>query len=216
MKKGGVGGKNANFSGSDFENKNSFLNLVKLEPRLSYEFLDTETKGKSIDVPFEIFYKENLLAKSFHQNQIYKDYLEKENVFWGDHFVKELKPDVFVINYVLKKCFVLEMKNQERPGSVDEKLQSFQFKIDYFKKLLSKSNSLYNFEFEYIYILSDWFYTNYVYKVNGEGIRASTRKNRSQYLDTLEYLNKNNIKHFDFFPLDYVLFNDLNIDKKIY
>ena len=54
MKKGGVGGKNANFSGSDFENKNSFLNLVKLEPGLSYEFLDTETKGKSIDVPFEI------------------------------------------------------------------------------------------------------------------------------------------------------------------
>ena len=30
------------------------------------------------------------------------------------------------------------MKNQESQGSVDEKLQSFQFKIDYFEKLLSK------------------------------------------------------------------------------
>lgn len=209
-------GKNANRSGAEFEKRNSFLQLVKQEQRLSYEFLDSKSTGKSVEVPFEIFYKEKLLAKSFHQNQIYKDYLEEEDVFWGDHFVKEVKPDVFVINYVLKKCFVLEMKNQKSQGSVDEKLQSFQFKIDYFEKLLSKSSSLCNFEFEYMYILSDWFYTDNLYQSNAKGIRASTRQDRSQYIDTLEYLNKNNIKHFNFFPLDYVLFNDLNVDKQTF
>ena len=108
------------------------------------------------------------------------------------------------------------MKNQESQGSVDEKLQAFQFKIDYFEKLLSKSSSLCNFEFEYMYILSDWFYTDNLYQNNAKGIRASTRQDRSQYIDTLEYLNKNNIKHFNFFPLDYVLFNDLNVDKKTF
>lgn len=211
MQKGGMGGKQASMSGAEFEKQNSLLELVKQDSRLSYEFIDTYTSGKSVDVPFDIFYKKKLLAKSFHQSQIFKDYFEKENVYWGDHFVKEVKPDVFVINFVLKKCFVIEMKSQETPGSVDEKLQSFQFKIDYFKKIISKSNSIGSFEFEYIYLLSSWFYKDYVYKANSKGLRASSREGRSQYLDTLEYLNKNNIKHFNSFPLEYVLFNDLKI-----
>ena len=55
-------GKNANRSGAEFEKRNSFLQLVKQEQRLSYEFLDTKSTGKSVDVPFEIFYKENNLT----------------------------------------------------------------------------------------------------------------------------------------------------------
>ena len=58
-------------------------------------------------------------------------------------------------------------------------------------------------------MLSDWFYTDYVYKDNDRGEKAGNRKNKSHYLDTLEYLDNNKIKHFNFFPSDYVLFGNL-------
>lgn len=49
--------------------------------------------------------------------------------------------------------FVIEMKYQEVTGSVDEKLQTCDFKKKQYKKLMAPLNV----EVEYIYILSDWF-----------------------------------------------------------
>jgi hypothetical protein len=45
------------------------------------------------------------------------------------------------------------MKYQEVTGSVDEKLQTCDFKKKQYKKLMAPLN----IEVEYIYILSDWF-----------------------------------------------------------
>ncbi len=207
MKEGGKGGDVAAKSGIDFENKNSFLNIVSQDPNLSYEFIDTDSKAKN--KPFKILGQDKLIAEVYFEKQMYNDLLSKENVFWGDYFYKMWKPDTFVINFNLKKCFVVEMKNQKTPGSVDEKLQSFNFKIEYYKKILSKSNSLNDYEFEYLFVLSDWFYTDKVYKDTEIGEKAGNRKNKSVYLDTLEYLDNNKIKHFNFFPSNYVLFGNL-------
>lgn len=49
--------------------------------------------------------------------------------------------------------FIIEMKFQKAAGSVDEKLQTCDFKKKQYKKLMSAINV----EVEYIYILSDWF-----------------------------------------------------------
>lgn len=49
--------------------------------------------------------------------------------------------------------FIIEMKFQKVAGSVDEKLQTCDFKKKQYKKLMSAINV----EVEYIYILSDWF-----------------------------------------------------------
>ena len=49
--------------------------------------------------------------------------------------------------------FIIEVKSQVVAGSVDEKLQTCDFKKKQYQKLLSKLNM----EVEYVYILSDWF-----------------------------------------------------------
>jgi hypothetical protein len=49
--------------------------------------------------------------------------------------------------------FILEVKHQEVAGSVDEKLQTCDFKRKQYQKLLSQLNM----EVEYVYILDNWF-----------------------------------------------------------
>ena len=49
--------------------------------------------------------------------------------------------------------YVIECKFQKVAGSVDEKLQTCDFKKKQYKKLLAPLNM----EVEYIYLLSDWF-----------------------------------------------------------
>ena len=49
--------------------------------------------------------------------------------------------------------FILEVKHQEVRGSVDEKLQTCDFKKKQYQRLLAQLNM----NVEYIYILDDWF-----------------------------------------------------------
>ena len=49
--------------------------------------------------------------------------------------------------------FILEVKTQHGEGSVDEKLQTCDFKKKQYQKLLFQLNM----EVEYIYILDEWF-----------------------------------------------------------
>jgi hypothetical protein len=49
--------------------------------------------------------------------------------------------------------FIIECKFQQSAGSVDEKLQTCDFKRKQYQKLLSQLNM----EVEYMYLLSDWF-----------------------------------------------------------
>ena len=49
--------------------------------------------------------------------------------------------------------FILEVKHQQTTGSVDEKLQTCDFKKKQYTKLLSELN----YKVEFCYILDDWF-----------------------------------------------------------
>ena len=62
--------------------------------------------------------------------------------------------------------YILEIKFQKVAGSVDEKLQTCDFKKKQYQRLFAPLN----YEVEYIYILSDWF-------------------NRPEYKDVLTYIN---------------------------
>ena len=55
-----------------------------------------------------------------------------------------------VLNNIL---FIIECKHQEVAGSVDEKLQTCDFKKKQYQKLMSQAN----IDVEYIYLLDDWF-----------------------------------------------------------
>lgn len=53
----------------------------------------------------------------------------------AEKFQKELHPDFALINLNKKRLLVLEIKNQNRAGSVDEKLQTTHFKRFYYEHI---------------------------------------------------------------------------------
>ena len=73
----------------------------------------------------------------------------------------------------------IEVKHQHTEGSVDEKLQTCDFKKKQYKKLLSRLN----IEVEYVYILSRWF-------------------DAPRYKDVLDYIISVGCQYyFDYIPL---------------
>ena len=61
-------------------------------------------------------------------------------------------PDEALYVIINNTLFVIEVKFQKVAGSVDEKLQTCDFKRKQYAKLMAPLN----IEVEYIYILSDW------------------------------------------------------------
>jgi hypothetical protein len=79
--------------------------------------------------------------------------LNELNIEWKGLISKKLLPDDCIFVIVANTLFVIECKFQRVAGSVDEKLQTCDFKRKQYQKLLAKAN----IEVEYIYLLSDWF-----------------------------------------------------------
>lgn len=138
MKKGGIGGGNTK-TGLNFEGEVDFLVFIEKQPHYS-------VKGNAI------FYDKKQVALSFKKNGLYK-YLEAQGINYYEFISKKLLPDDAVFVITNNTFFILEIKFQEVAGSTDEKLQTCDFKIKQYRKLLSRLNV----EVEYIYILNDWF-----------------------------------------------------------
>jgi len=155
MRKGGVGGCNTK-TGLYFEGKVDFLTFISSKPNYS-------VKGSSI------LYKGEEVAKSFRKYGFYK-FLEENNVDYKKIISKRLLPDDAIFVITNNTLFILEIKFQEVGGSTDEKLQTCDFKIKQYRKLLSQLN----IEVKYIYILNDWFkkpeykdVLNYIISIDG-------------------------------------------------
>lgn len=139
MIKGGKGGANT-------------LTGLKFETRVDLRTVFNKLKDYEVKEN-DLFYKEKLVAKFFKKHGLYAGILEEHNIDWKDLLSKKLLPDetIFVLNS--KTLFIIEMKFQNVAGSVDEKLQTCDFKKKQYTKLLKKAG----INVEYIYILSDWF-----------------------------------------------------------
>jgi len=174
MIRNGVGGANTQ-TGIRFEER------VDLVTRLSeidgYEIsINENSKGKS--KWYDIFYQENFVASAFKQHALYT-YLEINHIDYQRILSKKLLPDEAI--YVIKEntIFIIEIKFQNGAGSVDEKLQTCDFKKKQYQKIFSQLN----YEVEYIYILNDWF-------------------KQPQYKDTLDYIISVNCQYyFEYLPL---------------
>ena len=85
------------------------------------------------------------------KHELYKWLSSEFNIDYSKRISKKLLPDeAYLTNGTL---FILEKKIQNRAGSVDEKLQTCDFKLKQYKKLLSGTG----INVEYCYILSEWF-----------------------------------------------------------
>ena len=96
--------------------------------------------------------KENV-GKLVSKNHLYKDFLEPNGVNVYDYWSKKMLPDDCFVNYRDKTVYVIEKKFQSSGGSVDEKLQTCDFKRRQYERLFA----VIDYKVKYIYLLSDWF-----------------------------------------------------------
>ena len=138
MKQGGIGGGNTK-TGLVFEGKTDLGTFLSRQS--GYSIKD--------DV---VFYQEKQVAIIFKKHSFYK-FLEDQGLDWKLIISKKLLPDDSIYVVVKNTLYIIECKFQQVAGSVDEKLQTCDFKKKQYQKLLSRLN----IEVEYIYLLSDWF-----------------------------------------------------------
>lgn len=144
MIEGGIGGGNTK-TGLLFEKRVNILSLLKSKEGYNI-------RGNSI------FYNGKEVAKSFKKGALY-EYLKSKGIDYKKYISKKLLPDEAIYVIINNTLFIIEIKFQKVVGSVDEKLQTCDFKRKQYAKLMAPLN----IEVEYIYILSDWF-RNPVYK----------------------------------------------------
>ena len=85
------------------------------------------------------------------KHQIYSKLLEPKGINYKKIISKKLLPDDAIL--IKDTVYIIEKKFQSGAGSVDEKLQTCDFKKKQYTRLLSTVG----LRCEYIYVLSDWF-----------------------------------------------------------
>lgn len=165
MRKGGTGGYNT---------QTGLIYEAKVDLSI---FLNSQ-EGFLVDDTF-VYFQDNLVARLFKKHSLYS-FLKKNGVDWTSHLSKKLLPDNCIYVIANNTAFVIEVKHQEVGGSVDEKLQTCDFKKKQYQKLFSTLN----YKVEYCYILSSWF-------------------KKPQYKDVLDYIISVGCKYyFDYIPLE--------------
>ena len=95
----------------------------------------------------------NCLGIIAPKHAFYKRILEPENINWQDYISKRLLPDEAFLNFTNNTVYIIEKKFQHDAGSVDEKLQTCDFKKKQYQKLLCDTP----YDVEYLYVCNDWF-----------------------------------------------------------
>jgi hypothetical protein len=162
MIKDGKGGANTTASGHSFEDK------VELTETLMAKgfMLETSFVGKSLrDVG-------GVRGLLFKKGDLYK-FLRRERVDYRRLLSKKLLPDNVFINYGNKTAYVIEVKYQSNAGSVDEKLQTCDFKRRQYLKMFAPLG----YRVEFAYVLNSWF-------------------QKPEYKDTMEYILGSGCRYF--------------------
>lgn len=155
----------------------STITGLAFESRISITALLNRTKGYKVEDNV-IFYKGREVARSYAKHGLYK-LLAAKGVEYKKILSKRLIPDEAIYVIVNNTLFVIEMKFQNVGGSVDEKLQTCDFKKKQYQKLMAPLN----IEVQYIYILGDWF-------------------RKLEYKDTLDYIISAGCQYyFQYLPL---------------
>ncbi|MFT4256481.1 MAG: hypothetical protein QM599_05935 [Pseudoxanthomonas sp.] len=144
MKVGGIGGGNTK-TGLVFEGKVDFQKLLETVPGYA---LRRSINRAGVDVVFN----GEPVARCFRKHDFYK-FLDELGIKWEKKISKRLLPDDAILVIVRETLFIIEVKFQQVAGSVDEKLQTCDFKRKQYQKLLQEKE----IKVEYVYVLNDWF-----------------------------------------------------------
>lgn len=164
MIKGGKGGGNT-AAGLNFEKEKDILSLL------------SKTDGYEVKNNIILFQGEEV-ARNYRKYDLYR-YLQSRGVDYKKYLSKRLVPDDAIYIIANNTLFIIEFKSQQGGGSVDEKLQTCDFKKKQYHKLMAPLN----IEVEYVYILKDWF-------------------RKPAYKDTLDYVISVRCQYyFNYLPL---------------
>lgn len=159
------GGANTNLNGLKFEGRTHLLKAIDEHP-------DYDIQNHN-----EIIKDGKVVAFYFEKYNLYSKLLKPRGVDYKEIISKRLLPDGALL--VNDTIFIIEKKYQAGSGSVDEKLQTCDFKKKQYIKLFSPLN----IKVEYYYVLNDWF-------------------DKPQYKDVFDYIESVGCKYFiEFLPL---------------
>ena len=144
MIKDGSGGANTQ-TGLKFEKDVDFLTL--LQKVNGYSVQKSDGKAGS-----DVLFVGTLVARVFRKHDFYC-FLEENGIDWRRIISKQLLPDDALSVIVRETLFIIEVKYQQVAGSVDEKLQTCDFKRKQYLKLVQPLD----LKVEYVYVLNDWF-----------------------------------------------------------
>lgn len=165
------GGAKTNINGLHFEQTTELKDIFLSHPEFEVKGDDIYTKANNIKV-----------ATLFQKHSLYKNLLEVKGLDYKNYISKKLLPDDAILIHSTSTLYIIEKKFQHGAGSVDEKLQTCDFKKKQYTKLLSPLN----IRVEYCYFLSDWFL-------------------REEYNDVKEYITSVGCHYFfDNIPLSFL------------
>ena len=169
MIRGGTGGRKPLKNGLKFEKRTDLATVFSRMPGYSVKGDSVEFEGKEV-------------ALLYKKNKLYASLLAPVGVDYRKFISKRLLPDDAVLVLVAKTLFIVETKFQTVPGSVDEKLQTCDFKLKQYKRLLAPTG----LKVKYVYILNKWF-------------------KKPEYADVLTYVKSVGCDYFFYeLPLSYL------------
>ena len=189
MKKDGVGGANTR-TGLAFELKTDLPTFIAKQQGYIVEPNDYDirylkngvirNKLRQKQARWKVFFNSEEVGEIFQKYGLYR-YFDELEFDYNKVISKKLLPDdsIFVINN--NTVFIIEKKTQSTTGSVDEKLQTCDFKLKQYRKLFAPLNK----EVKYYYLLDKkWF-------------------DKPSYQDTLNYIIDVSCGYyFNYIPLD--------------
>lgn len=142
MKKSGTGGGRT-------------ITGLKFESRVALKKVLSSLPGYKIEDD-KVYFNGNKVAELYEKHKLYKNLLEPNNIDYSSIISKKLLPDEAILILSRNTLYIIEIKFQEVTGSVDEKLQTCDFKNKQYQKLLAPLR----ISVKYIYVLNDWFQKN--------------------------------------------------------
>lgn len=165
MIKGGIGGANT-LTGLVYEGKVDLKTFLNQQPGYRVE-------GS------HVLYQDKEVGQIFKKHELYSQFLKPRGIDWRNCISAQLLPDNGIYVIINNTVYIIEVKTQNVGGSVDEKLQTCDFKKKQYQKLFFPLN----IEVQYIYILDDWF-------------------RNSRYKDVLDYIISVGCQYyFQYIPL---------------
>ena len=121
MIKNGKGGGNTR-TGLVFEGKTDLATFLNTQPH--YRVIE-----------HDVYYDDEKVAEVYKKHAFYNIFLKRLDIDWTQYISKRLLPDDSIFVLLNNRLFIIECKHQEVAGSVDEKLQT----CDYKKKAIQKT-----------------------------------------------------------------------------